>query len=80
MSSPRTTKVTRGEMLNTWPVGIRHVTEVVHGQEGEQDHTGTCTKDETGGRGRKLDRGIEEDQDGPPNRTTPTLYTIWGRL
>ena len=36
-------------MLNTRPLGIRHVTEVVHGREGEQDHTGTCTKGETSG-------------------------------
>ena len=42
-----TTKVTRGDMLNTRPLGIRHVTWVVHGREGEQDHTGTCTKEET---------------------------------
>src|SRR5258708_16337868 len=49
MSSPRTTKVTRGEMLNTQPVGIRHVTDEVHGRVSEQDHTGTCTKDETSG-------------------------------
>ena len=45
MSSPRMTKVTHGEMLNTRPLGIRHVTEVVHGWEGEQDHTGTCTEE-----------------------------------